>query len=82
MPMLPLEQWVLTQVGHVGGARTQPRPEDHPTNVGPQQPAVCIVRVKVGIGMPVVRAMSLCPPETRTLDGTCSPRKKEDLQRQ
>ena len=68
--VLPLDDIVLGQVTNVRHARLAARLQDHPTNMGPEQSFVGIIRVEVGVGVPVVSAVATGPPSDRTLDGT------------
>ena len=61
--MLPLDERVLAEIGGVGLAGVELRFEDHPADVGPEEPAFGVVRVEVGVGVSMVGAMGAGPPE-------------------
>lgn len=61
--MLPLDEGIPAEVGGVGLAGVKLRFEDHPADVGPEEPAFGVVWVEVGVGMSMVRAMGTGPPE-------------------
>lgn len=79
--MLPLDDFVSAQIGHVGDTRLSPWLDDHPADVRPQQALVGRVRVEVGVGVSVMGAMSASPPADGTFDGTGSAQCEEILER-
>jgi hypothetical protein len=71
--MLKPDDVVPVQIGHVGGAELPAGQDDHPTDVGPEKTLVGVVRVELGIGVPMVSAVASGPPLDAALDGagTC-----------
>jgi hypothetical protein len=67
--VLPPDDLVLAEVADVRDPRLAARLEDHPTNVGVPEAFVGVVRVKVGVGVAMVGAMTARPPLDRALDG-------------
>lgn len=78
--VLPLDERVLAEVGSVGLAGVELRFEDHPADVGPEEPAFGVVGVEIGVGVSMMRAMGAGPPEARALDGACAAEEEEELQ--
>jgi hypothetical protein len=70
--VLPLDERVVPEVGDVGRAGTLLRLEHHPAYVRPQQTAFGVVRVEVGVGVPMVGPVSPCPPEAGALGCACT----------
>jgi hypothetical protein len=68
--VLELDDRVTRKVAHISHARLPARLEDHPADVGPQKTMMCAIRVEVGIGIAMVRAMTTRPPLDGSLDGT------------
>lgn len=71
--MLPPDNLVLRKIAHVCHTRFTTRLDDHPADVGPEQALVGIVRVEIGVGVPVVRTMSTRPPSNGSFNGACAP---------
>jgi hypothetical protein len=70
--MLPPDNGVLVQVGHVGDAGLATGLDNHPADVRPEEAVVCAVGVEVGVGVAVVCAMATAPPFDRPFDGSGS----------
>lgn len=68
--VLPSNNLVARQVGHVGDANLGPRLDEHPSDVGPPEAVVCAVRVQVGVGVSVVGSVTAGPPFDGALDST------------
>jgi len=81
MAVLPPDNLVLGQVANVGDTGIATRLENHPADVRPEKTPVCAVRIEVGVGIPMVGAMSARPPPDRALNGTRTKNGKEILQR-
>jgi hypothetical protein len=79
-PVLPSDHLILAQVRDVRNAGSAPGLHDHPANVGPQEAAMSIVGVKIGICVPVMRAVSAGPPFYRTFHSTGTSGSKKILQ--
>lgn len=71
--VLPFCNAVLPEIADVCRPRFSTGLEHNPANVGEQQALVCIVRVKIGVGIPMVGTMPSGPPPDRALGsaGTC-----------
>lgn len=63
--VLPSDNLVARQVGDVGDTDLGSRFEDHPADMSPPETLVSRVRVKLGVGVPMMRTMTSRPP----LDG-------------
>src|SRR6267154_510324 len=79
--VLPPDHFVLAKVRDVCYPGFTPWLHDHPANVGPQETAMGIVGIKIGIRITVVRAVSTRPPLDRPLHSTSAHSSKEVLQR-
>jgi len=71
--MLPPDNIVLGEIAHVCYTGFTTRLDDHPADVRPKQALMGIVRVKIGVGVPVVRTMTTRPPSNGSLNSTCAP---------
>ena len=80
-PVLPADDRVLAQVADIGHTRLVTGLQDHPANVGEPETLVRVVRVKVGVGVTMVRAVAAAPPFDRALDGTSTRDREHVLQR-
>jgi len=80
MTVLELKEFVLLQIGDIGRTGMEGGGEEHPANVGPQEPSVSVVRILVGIDVSVVRAMGPCPPERGALERGGSTPYEEELE--
>mmetsp|Transcript_26683 Transcript_26683/g.45979 ORF Transcript_26683/g.45979 Transcript_26683/m.45979 type:complete len:418 (+) Transcript_26683:623-1876(+) len=80
--VLPADHRVGVQVGNVGFADLgRVLLEEHPAQVGVEEALLGIVRVPLGIGIPVVRTMVTAPPADRSLEGTRSTEEQSELHR-
>jgi hypothetical protein len=79
--VVPRHDLVLPQIAHVDEAGSATVLEDHPADVRPEKSLGSSVRVEIGVGVSVVRAVAAAPIKYRALDGSCACRCKEILER-
>ena len=78
--VLPDDDLVLAEVADVGDAWLATGLDDHPADVRPEEALVRRVRVEVGVGVPVVRAVAAGPPLDRAFDGAGATEGEEVLE--
>ena len=78
--VLPPDNFALGEIADVRNTGLAAGFNNHPTDMGPEKAAVCIVRVQVGIGVTVVRTMATRPPLDGTLNCACACHRKEVLE--
>lgn len=79
--MLPPHNLIFAQVADVCNTGLTPRFDQHPTDVGVPESLVGIVRVQVGVGVPVVGTVTPGPPFDRTLDSASASHRQSVLER-
>lgn len=68
--VLPLDDFVLRQIGNVGDSRLSAGLDEHPSDVRPPEAFVGRVGVEISVGVSVVGAMTTGPPFDRSFDGS------------
>ena len=81
MAMLPHDQWIFFQVGHVIERWFWPQLEQHPANVRVEKTFSDIVRISVVIDMFMMSAMVTCPHQDRIFERSRSEDQREQAHR-
>lgn len=79
--VLPAHDGALGEVADVREPGPAPRLDEQPAHVGVREAALGVVRVELGVGVAVVRAVAAGPPLDGALDGTRAGDREEVLQR-
>ena len=78
-PLLPTHDRALPEIAHVRHTRSAPRLDEHPADVAPPEPAICIVGVEIGVDVAVMRAVATSPPSDRPLGSAGTGKSEEYL---
>jgi hypothetical protein len=79
--VLPPDDLVAGEVGHVGDTDLASGLDEHPSDVSPPETLVGRVRVELGVGVAVVSAVAARPPLDRALDGARAGERETKLKR-
>lgn len=78
--VLELDHGVSPQIGDVSDTWLASRLDNHPSQMRPEETIVSSVRVKIGVGISVVRSVAPGPPVDGALYGTCTHKSEEVFQ--
>jgi len=79
--VLPPNDLVASQVGDIGGSDLGSWLEDHPSDMSPPETFVSRVRIKLGVGVPMMSTVTSRPPLDGPLDRSSTAERQRVLQR-
>jgi len=68
--MLPTDDGVAGEIGDISDTGLATGMEDHPTNMGPDEPVMGTIGIEVGVSVTMMSTVTARPPLDRTLNST------------
>jgi hypothetical protein len=79
--VLPTDDGVAGEIGDISDTRLATGLEDHPTDVGPDEPVMGTIGVEVGVSVTMMSTVTARPPLDRTLNSTRASDREEVFER-